>query len=259
MLCVVAMAGSASAQGVPAGESRPLGGGVRAVAAPAKASTTPASLGGTVLKTVVSLGGVLAVIGVLGLGVRHLAKKGVLPASLGTGARAPSGLLDVLARYPAGAGQTLLVLKFDRRVLLVCQSPGRGLRKGGGTMTPICELSEPQDVASVLLKVRGEEQAAMARTFQAMLTQEDGVAERVVSGRALPAGRSGAVPAPQARAHERPARVRSAAQPTKPAIVQHGTGREAAVAIRARLASMREQPANPAALRAAIRAGEITA
>ncbi len=221
--CVVPMAvgTSAGAQGL---ESKPLGIPVRSasVAQP----TSPASLGSAVLRTSASLAAVLCVIGGAAWGFKQLAKKGVLPATLGSGSRAPSGLLDVLARYPMGGGQSLVVLKFDRRILLVCQSTGKGLRRGVLPISPICEVSEPEDVASVLLKVRGQEQAAMAEKFQNLLASEDAAVERALA----PAGsrRSSAL---AARAHEKSARGVQAVV----------TGAASASAIRTRLAAMRQQ------------------
>lgn len=202
----------------------------RPVAAPSTAQTptTPTSLGSAALRT----GGALAVVLVLvvgcAVGFKQLAKKGVLPSTLVAGARAPSGLLEVLARYPMGGGQSLVVLKFDRRILLVCQSAGKALRRGGGAMNLIAELSEPEDVASVLLKVRGAEQAAMAEKFQRMLASEDDAAERAlsparpVSGKALPASK---------RTHDKAPR-------TPPAVTPAAAS---ATALRSRLAVMREQ------------------
>ncbi len=196
-------------------EDKPLGKPVVA-ASSAQTPTTPTSLGSAALRTGGALAAVLVLVVGCALGFKQLAKKGVLPSTLVAGARAPSGLLEVLARYPMGGGQSLVVLKFDRRILLVCQSAGKALRRGGGAMNLIAELSEPEDVASVLLKVRGAEQAAMAEKFQRMLASEDDAAERTLAP-ARPGG-SKALAAPSAlttrpRGLHRPRRRRRLPRP----------------------------------------------
>ncbi|MFO0833114.1 MAG: hypothetical protein U0637_14880 [Phycisphaerales bacterium] len=212
-------------------ESKPLGLPRAASSSVPPPATTPATLGSAAMRTGASLAAVVLLIGGAALGFKTLAKKGVIPSTLGTGARAPSGLLEVLARYPMGGGQVLVVLKFDRRILLVCQSAAKGLRRTGLPINPICEISEPEDVASVLLKVRGKEQAAMAEKFQQLLAAEDSAAERtLVSAPARPPARAMA-----ARAHERSTR------PAPPV-----TGGASATAIRSRLSAMRQQPPEPA-------------
>ncbi|HEX2839059.1 MAG TPA: flagellar biosynthetic protein FliO [Phycisphaerales bacterium] len=207
-------------------EDKPLGKPV-AAAPSAQTSTTPTSLGSAALRTGGALAAVLVLVAGCALGFKQLAKKGVLPSTLVAGARAPSGLLEVLARYPMGGGQSLVVLKFDRRILLVCQSAGKALRRGGGAMNLIAELSEPEDVASVLLKVRGAEQAAMAEKFQRMLASEDDAAERTLAPARPVSGKT--QPSPK-RTHDKA--PRSAPPAAAPASV-----------LRSRLAVMREQQA----------------
>lgn len=217
-------AGAAGGQSI---EDKPLGRPV-AAASTTQAPTTPASLGSAALRTGGALAAVLLLVVGCALGFKQLAKKGVLPPTLVAGARAPSGLLEVLARYPMGGGQSLVVLKFDRRILLVCQSAGKALRRGGGAMNLIAELSEPEDVASVLLKVRGAEQAAMAEKFQRMLASEDDAAERTLAPARLAVGKT--LPPPK-RAHDKAPRTAPASSTTA----------APASALRSRLAVMREQ------------------
>jgi flagellar biogenesis protein FliO len=141
---------------------------------------SPASLARTGASLVIVLGLIVGV----GLGLRMLAKRGgragTLLSSLGAGGRSPAGLLEVLGRYPLPGGLTLVVLKFDRRVLLVAQSGGRGLRGAGGSMQTLCELHEPEDVASVLLKTRSDEGTTLAAKFQEVLRGEDMKASAVL-------------------------------------------------------------------------------
>jgi hypothetical protein len=171
--CVIAAA--------PAFASEPASPESRPLPTPAKATSGPeasplaaekAGLSGSAVQTIASLAGVVALIVVLGVTVRLVSRRsGGLMAAMGAGGRAPSGLLEVLGRYPVGRGSTLILLKMDRRVLLVSQ--GGGGKFGGASMTTLCEVTEPEDVASILLKVRDEEGDTLARKFQGMLTGAD--------------------------------------------------------------------------------------
>jgi hypothetical protein len=149
-------------------ESRPL----PAPKAPSESAPLAAKGNGVsagMVQTIASLAGVVALIVVLGVTVRLVSRRGGgLMAALGAGGRAPSGILEVLGRYPVGRGSMLILLKLDRRVLLLCQ--GGGGKFGGATMTTLCEITEPEDVASILLKVRDEEGDSLARKFQGLLS-----------------------------------------------------------------------------------------
>jgi len=157
---------------------RPLGrpGPQKAAAAATGAETpgpAPALSQSTIVRTSLSLGVVLALIGVCALGIRVLKRRGVLVGgSIAAGARAPSGLLETLGRYPLGRGQTLLLIKLDQRVLLIGQTTGT-LRAGGGSLSTLCELSSPEDVASILLKAQDAADASSAARFQTMLREFD--------------------------------------------------------------------------------------
>lgn len=122
--------------------------------------------------TIGALATVLSVIGIVAYFARKTAQKsGGLWAAMGAGGRAPSGILEVLGRYPVGRGCTLVLLKLDRRILLVSQSSGGKL--GGVTMTTLCEVDEAEDVASILLKSQDAETEQSRQKFEHMLTQED--------------------------------------------------------------------------------------
>ena len=111
-------------------------------------------LGGMILP----LAGVLAMIAACGYAFRVAsAKSGGLMGAIGAGGRAPSGVLSVLGRYPVSRGSTLVLLKVDRRVLLISQSSSR---TGGVGMQTLCEITDPEEVASILIKTRDEEEAA---------------------------------------------------------------------------------------------------
>lgn len=135
----------------------------------------PSSPVSDIARTVAALLLVITLILALAWGVRRLAQKqGGLNAKLGAGGRAPSGVLEVLGRYPVGSKLTLVVLRFDRRVLLLAQGHG-----SSATMSTLCELADPTDVASVLSRVSdsGEVNAAFKeaiaraeRDFETALT-----------------------------------------------------------------------------------------
>ncbi|MFM9958290.1 MAG: FliO/MopB family protein [Phycisphaerales bacterium] len=84
-----------------------------------------------------------------------------LAAQLGPSGRAPQGLLEVLGRYPVSRGHSLVLLKLDRRVLLLGQSPAG--------FTALSELTDPEDVASVLTKAADADGASMSRRFSELL------------------------------------------------------------------------------------------
>lgn len=125
---------------------------------------------GSGVRTAGALAVVVGLIAGAGLLVRKAAKaQGGLLAELGPGGRAPSGLLQVLGRYPVGRGATLVLLKLDRRILLLSQAGG----KAGGAMTTLCEITDPEEVASILVKSRDEEGESLAQKFQAILRGEE--------------------------------------------------------------------------------------
>lgn len=113
-------------------------------------------------RTLFATGLVIGLAILLRTGVRRIsARGGGLASQLGAGGRAPSGLLMVLGRFPIARGQTLVLLKIDRRVLLLCQGPS-----GFQTLT---EITDPEEVASLLVKSRDEEGESLASRFTSML------------------------------------------------------------------------------------------
>lgn len=67
----------------------------------------------------------------------------------------------MLGRYPVARGQTLALLRVDRRVLLLCQS--------SGGFSTLAEFTDPEEVASLLVKTRGEEGDSIAERFDGLL------------------------------------------------------------------------------------------
>jgi flagellar biogenesis protein FliO len=95
-----------------------------------------------------------------------LSLRSVLRRSAGGLARAgrPSGVLEILARYPIGRGQQLMVLKLARRILLIHQN--------GSAMTTLSEVSDPDEVASLLGRIEaGSTTPREASHFGALLRQ----------------------------------------------------------------------------------------
>ena len=165
--------------------------------------TDALAVGSSVLQTASALAIVLALIAGVAFTAKRLARRsGGLLGALGAGGRAPSGLLEVIGRYPVGRGTTLILLKLDRRILLLSQTGGKGLR-GGPAVTTLCEISDTEDVASILMKARDDEGDSMARRFQAVLGQADRAAAEAL--------RPTPPPSPPARARHLPAPVRTAA------------------------------------------------
>tara|TARA_R110002073_G_scaffold1715_3_gene12309 strand:+ start:67908 stop:68738 length:831 start_codon:yes stop_codon:yes gene_type:complete len=123
------------------------------------------------IQTVVALSGVILLILGLGQLYKRLAKsQGGLAGQFGAGGAAPSGIIEVLGRYTISRGMTLVVIKFDRKVLLVSHSTStKGKAGRGSTMQTLCELDNPEDVASVLLKARDEAGDSIAQSFEQAL------------------------------------------------------------------------------------------
>ena len=130
-------------------------------------------------QTVLALGGVLMLIWGLAWMYRKAARAtGGLSSSLGAGGRAPAGIVEILARYPLASRHTLVVLRFDRRVLL-CSMAG-GSRSSSAGMTVLCELDEPEDVASVLIKARDQAGESLARSFERSLREAERTTDAAV-------------------------------------------------------------------------------
>jgi hypothetical protein len=165
-------------------ESRPLGGAPPKQAVEAKPlASDPAAKSGAGRGGVLwPLAGVLTLVVIAGAGARALARRsGGLGAALGAGGRAPAGVLEILGRYPAARGATLVLLKLDRRVLLLSQSAGGRLGAGAGFST-LCEVTDPEEVASILVKTRDADGDSMAERFRSLLTRFDGDMSRADAG-----------------------------------------------------------------------------
>lgn len=143
-------------------EDLPLG---RGVEAPVGGSVPPARAGITshwMVRTGLALAAVIALIFMSKWTFQWLSgRAGGVGSQLRAAGRSPSGVLEVLARYPIARGQTLALLKLDRRILLVAQT-------AAGFQT-LSEITHPDEVASILLKTRDDEGESMAARFAALL------------------------------------------------------------------------------------------
>lgn len=187
-------AAKSAAPPVPESESRSL-------AAPAKPGLIPQvppvkapGSGAWMLQTGLSLGAVVALAAGAGWVVRSMARRnGGLRSALGAGGRAPAGILEILGRYPVSRGATLILLKLDRRILLLSQTSGG--RLGAGAFSTLSEITDPEEVASILVKTRDAEGDSMAERFRSMLGRYDRDMETAVtgaaSGRRVQTGESG--------------------------------------------------------------------
>lgn len=152
---------------------------------PGDASGTQATSAGTLVQTLGSLGVVIGIILALGAGVKKLSRsKAGFASAFGTigAAPSPAGILEVLGRYPLSRGTSLILLKVDRRILLLAQGvPGLRVRGGAPQPTTLCEITDPDDVASILIKANEAEGRSIGETFRQALAgferQHDGVIE----------------------------------------------------------------------------------
>ncbi len=170
------------------------------------------------------LGALAVVIGLIFV-VRFVLKKvsatGGLRGQLGAGGRAPSGVLEVLGRYPISRGHSLVLLRVDQRVLLLSQS--------SSGFSALANFDEPSDVASLLMKTRDEESESLSGRFRQMLSAFErdpsmgNASDQIDLTRRAPLVSRRSAPSPQAAT----------------GVQRVATPREAQDAIRKRLATLR--------------------
>lgn len=166
---IAADAGVPSPPAASAGgtESRPLGApSARKTGQPAAPGAGPSSSGGVmdhwIVRTAIALAFVLILIFAFRSVAQRLAGRvGGLAMQMGAGGRAPSGVLEVLGRYPVARGQTLVLLRVDRRVLLLGQT--------SSGFSTLAEFADAEEVASLLIKTRDEDGDSLAERFHGLL------------------------------------------------------------------------------------------
>lgn len=246
----------------PAIESRPLGMPISSEtdksAEPKAVNKSDASSMG-ISRTILATAGVVALILLLAGVFRKVASKnGSLASAIGAGGKAPSGVLSVLGRYPVARGTTLVLLRVDRRILLVAQTKLTGLSRFGSatTMQTLCEITEPAEVASILTKT-GDltgPGATMSSRFDSELEEASKMTPETPIVRGEPmASPTTTAPVTAALAAIRRAAAQARSQPAQQAAPQPvraaeprtaPSQTEAAAELRRRLAAMRA----PAAL-----------
>lgn len=131
---------------------------------PSSASSTTTPISGGWLRVI---GATALVVGLIVVAGTVLKRAAGASGAIHNGSRSPSGILQVLGRYPIGSGQQLLLLKADSRVILLGQTPA-GLRRSGA-LTTLAEFVDPEDVASILMKVRDAEGESVDARFRELV------------------------------------------------------------------------------------------
>ncbi len=131
---------------------------------PPATGSSPSWFTSTTGRTIAALAVVIVLAFVARLVVNRLVSRaGGLAGQFGPGGRAPSGVLEVLGRYPVSRGHTLVLLRMDRRVLLLGQS--------AAGFTTLAQATDPDEVASLLIKTRDDEDASISSRFTSILRQ----------------------------------------------------------------------------------------
>lgn len=230
----------------------------KAEAQPVASPAEPASAGLGVTRTILSLSVVVALILLIAGVVKKLSGRvGGLAAAIGAGGKAPSGILSILGRYPLDRGTTLILLRVDRRVLLLSQTRTRS--RFGAATTSIATLSEftaDTDVASIVAKASAAEGKSPSQRFQDALEDEGVFPQEPAHATPVSApARSAAAPKPARKQSEQEAltaMLRAAIEASKaerpatsaaPARSAKVGGSDAAAELRTRLAAMRAKAA----------------
>jgi flagellar biogenesis protein FliO len=119
------------------------------------------------------VGGALAVVCCLILGLRFLLRR-----AGAAGAGRPSGVVEILARYPVARGHHLVLLKLGRRILL--------LHQGSSGMSTLTDIADPEEVAGLLARVSAGSRGGARRAFASVLRRAAGQTQ---DGWPDPAGR----------------------------------------------------------------------
>lgn len=79
------------------------------------------------------------------------------------GSSRPSGVLEVLARYPIARGQQLILLKLGRRIVLAHAT--------GGSMRTLTEVTDSDEVAALLARIEAGSSGRDSLRFRSILNQ----------------------------------------------------------------------------------------
>ncbi len=168
------------------------------MAAPARdgpSQVAPASAAGGWARSLASVALVIGLILVLAAAGRFVSRRsGSVAAMMGPGGRAPSGVLEVLARYPVARGQVLVLLRIDRRVLLLSQSMAG---KGGG-FTTLAQFDDASEVAAILRQTQDDASESVSARFRQAMERFQGADDGVERGEIIEVGPRGE-PLPKGR------------------------------------------------------------
>jgi len=145
------------------------------------------------MSTVLALGLVLGLMLALAAVTKKVAGRRAgssLASALGPGGTSPSGVMEVLGRYPVARGQSLVLLRVDQRVLLLShtQAPLRLRGGGGGGFATLAEFTEPHEVASLLMRTSEQANESLTAKFRASLERFDSRHEDVQAATVRPGG-----------------------------------------------------------------------
>ena len=133
----------------------------------ARAQTTDSSvpISGDGLKDALQVGGGLAVVLALLWVMRSLVRRssGKQGGLSTTGGRSPSGVASILARYPIGRGQQVLLLGVGQRIIVAHQA--------AGTMQTLSEITDPDEVLALRIQINGTDRAEADGGFAAKIAQ----------------------------------------------------------------------------------------
>ena len=108
-------------------------------------------------------GGLAVVVAILWL-LRSLVRRGSARAGgLSSRAGAPSGVVNVLARYPLARGQQVMLMGVGQRILVVHQS--------AGTVQTLSELTDPDEVLALRMQINGTERTGAESEFSGKVRQ----------------------------------------------------------------------------------------
>lgn len=179
-LCVAVVAGDAVAQSSNA--ALPLGVAAESSPIPSPSAAEAQSGGlGDWIRVAAGLGVVIGVILVTAAGAKRLSSRAGLAGELGAGGRAPSGVLDVLGRYPVSRGQTLVLIRMGGRVLLLSQHTSAGFR----TLT---EVDDPEEIGDLIHRASRDEERTKAEKFKGLLSGFERSFDRSAASTGTPDG-----------------------------------------------------------------------
>jgi flagellar biogenesis protein FliO len=115
---------------------------------------------GTQISEFAKVAGALAAVLVLAFAARAIVRR---ISGVGMAGARPSGVVEILARYPLARGQQFVVVKFARRIVLA-HAHGTG-------MSPLCEMSDPEEVAALLARLEAGANGKTAGKFRQTLKQ----------------------------------------------------------------------------------------